>query len=326
MSDAPALTRRAVLTAFALLLVSNAGRGQAIASHRIGTLSGGPPTEHWEVFRQALTKLGYGERELSIESRWAEGHNERLPRLAAELVQLNPEVIVTGGSAAAVAAKQATSTIPIVTVFTADPIGAGLAASIPRPSGNVTGLANIQEDTVGKELELLETAVPRAGRIAVLTNSSNPSHPEEWRGAQEAAHTLHIDLLSVSAEAPGEIDSAFATMTGGRADALVVLADPMFATEASRVADLATRHKLPAIFALREHVAAGGLMSYGPDIDDSFRRAADYVDKILKGAKPADLPFEQPVKFELVINLKTAKALGLTIPPAILARADEVIE
>jgi putative ABC transport system substrate-binding protein len=326
MIGQPALTRRAILAGIGLLPVPNVSNAQSIERHRIGTLSGGRPNEHWQVLRQAMRKLGYAEQELSIESRWTEGHNERLPRLAGDLVRLNPEVIVTGSSAAALAAKQATSTIPIVTVFTADPIGAGLAASIPRPGGNVTGLANIQEDTVGKELELLKAAVPHASRIAVLTNSSNPSHTEEWRGAQEAARILRVELLSVSVQAPGEIASAFATITSGRAHAVVVLADPMFSGEASRIADLATSHKLPAVYAFRDHVAAGGLMSYGPDIDDSYRRAADYVDKILRGANPADLPFEQPIKFELAINLKTAKALGLTIPPAILARADEVVE
>lgn len=245
---------------------------------------------------------------------------------AAELVGLAPEVIVTGSSAAALAAKKATSTIPIVTAFTADPIGAGLAASLARPGGNVTGLSNVQEDTAAKVLQLLKSAAPNATRIAVLINPGNPSHAHEWRGTQEAARVLHTELFSAEIRDPGEMDGAFATVKSGHADALAVFADPLFLLEASRIADFAASNKLPAIYNLREHVEVGGLMSYGPDLKDSFRRAAVFVDKILKGARPADLPIEQPTKFELVINLKTAKALGLTIPPALLTGADEVIE
>jgi ABC-type uncharacterized transport system substrate-binding protein len=248
----------------------------------------------------------------------------RLAGLADELVRLAPEVIVTGSAAAAVAAKRATSSIPIVTVFTADPVGTGLAASLARPGGNITGLSNIMEDTAGKELELLRSVAPQATRIAILINPGNPAHAKELQGAREGASALGAGLLPLEIRAPGEIDSAFAAMKS--AHGLVVLADPLFFAERSRIADLAARQKLPAIYGFREFVTAGGLMSYGPDLKASFQRAAAYVDKILKGTKPADLPFEQPTKVELVINLKAANAMGLTIPQSLLARADEVIE
>jgi ABC-type uncharacterized transport system substrate-binding protein len=201
-----------------------------------------------------------------------------------------------------------------------------LAVSLARPGGNLTGLSNIMEDTAGKELVLLKTAAPNATRIAILTNPGNPAHVKELQGAREAAATLGADLVPVEVRAPGEIDNAFAEIKGASVDALVVLADPLFTGHARPIADFAVKQKLPAIYGLREHVRAGGLMSYGPDLKDSYRRAALYVDKILKGAKPADLPIEQPTKVELAINLKTAKALGLTVPQSLLARADEVIE
>jgi putative ABC transport system substrate-binding protein len=301
---------------------------QPLPRHRIAFLSGGSTSgAAFDAFREGMRNLGYGDQELVIESRGAEGHNERLAGLAAELVQLTPEVIVTGSSAAAIAAKRATSSIPIVTVFTADPLGSGLAASLARPGGNVTGLSNIMEDTAGKELELLKTAAPQATHIAVLTNPGNPAHAKELRGAEEAARVLGVELHLIEVHAPGEIDNAFATMMSVGTDALVVLGDPLFfGAQARRIADLAARYNLPAIYGLREYVADGGLMSYGPDLKDSFRRGAVYVDKILRGAKPADLPFEQPTKLELVINLNVARALGLTVPQSLLARADEVIE
>ena len=322
-------TRRLVLAAAAAAMVSGAGLAQSVRIRRIATLSAGSLAAgavNWRAFREAMRTLGHGEQELAIESRWADGHNERLSGLAAELVGLAPEVIVTGSSAAALAVKQATSTIPIVTAFTADPIAAGLAASLARPGGNLTGLSNVMEDLAAKDLELLRSAAPRARRMAILINPGNPSHAHELRGAQEAARALRTELLSVEVRVPDEIDGAFVTMRSERAEALIVLPDPLFSQEASRIADLAASYKLPAIYGFRSHVAAGGLMSYGPDITDSFRRAAVFVDEILKGARPADLPIEQPTKFELVINLKAAAALGLTVPQALLARADEVIE
>jgi putative ABC transport system substrate-binding protein len=304
----------------------SAGEAQSSKGHRIALLSATKSNESpWRPFREALRDLGYGENDLVIEARWADGHNERLAELARELVQLAPDVIVTGSSAAALAAKRATSTIPIVTAFTADPVGSGLGSSIARPGGNVTGLSNIQEDTAGKELELLKTAAPHVSRVALVINPTNPSYANEVRGAQDAAKMLQVDLVEIEIRTPEEVEGALVKVINA-ANALLVLADPLFTFEAARIAAFAASNKLPAVYGLREHVAAGGLMSYGPDRKQSFRQAATFVDKILKGAKPADLPFERPIKFELVINLKTAKALGLAIPPALLARADEVIE
>ena len=316
-----------MLASVAAPLLLSVGLAQPVKQHRIAYLSAGLQTSEAKDFlKEAMQALGYGEAELSIESRYAEGHNQRLADLAAELVRASPEIIVTGSAAAAVAAKQATSSIPIVTIFTADPVGSGLAASLARPGGNLTGLSNIMEDTAGKELELLKTAAPNATRISILTNPGNPAHAKELQGAREAAATLGADLVPVEVRAPGEIDNAFAEIKGARVDALVVLADPLFTGQATPIADFAVKQKLPAIYGLSEHVRAGGLMSYGPDLKDSYRRAALYVDKILKGAKPADLPIEQPIKVELVINMKTAKALGLAVPQSLLARADEIIE
>ena len=266
------LPRRLVLAGIAAALMPQAGFAQLAARHLIATLSAGSRTPNWDAFREAMHALGYGDRQIVFESRWAEGHNERLPDLAAELVRLAPQVIVTGSTAAALAAKRATSTIPIVVTFAADPVGSGLAASIGRPGGNVTGLSNIQEDTVGKELELLKAAAPRAARIAVLTNPANPVHVHEWQGAQAAARTLHVELLRTEARGLSEIDAAFSVMANRRADALVVLDDPLLTLGAGRIAELAARRKLPAIYGVREFVMAGGLMSYGPDLKDSFRR------------------------------------------------------
>jgi putative ABC transport system substrate-binding protein len=316
-----------MLASAAAPLMLCVGLAQSGNQHRIAYLSAGSHTsEAKDFFKEAMHALGYGEEQLSIENRYAEGDNQRLAGLAAELVRASPEIILTGSAAAAVAAKQATSSIPIVMIFTADPVGSGLAASLARPGGNLTGLSTIMEDTAGKELELLKTAAPNATRIVILTNPSNPAHLKELQGVREAGAALGAQIVPVDIRAPGEIDNAFAAIKGAGADALVVLADPLFTAEARAIADFAMKQKLPAIYAFREHVIAGGLMSYGPDLKDSYRRAAVYVDKILKGAKPADLPIEQPTKVELVINLKTAKALGLTVPQSLLARADEVIE
>jgi len=318
---------RLMLASAAAALMLNVGFAQPVKQHRIAYLSAGLQTsEAKDFFKEAMQALGYSEAELSIESRYAEGDTQRLVGLAAELVRASPEIIVTGSAAAAVAAKQATSSIPIVTIFTADPVGSGLAASLARPGGNLTGLSNIMEDTAGKEVELLKAAAPTSTRIAILTNPGNPAHPKELQGAREAAATLGADLIPVEVRAPGEIDNAFGAIKAAGADALVMLADPLFTAQAKPIAEFAVKQKLPAIYGLREHVMAGGLMSYGPDLKDSYRRAALYVDKIFKGAKPADLPIEQPTKVKLVINMKTAKALGLTIPQSLLARADEVIE
>jgi putative ABC transport system substrate-binding protein len=242
-------------------------------------------------------------------------------------VHLAPEVIVATNAAAVQAAKQATSTIPIVMAVPTDPVGFGFVASLAHPGGNVTGLSSmVSYEIAGKWLQLLKTAIPGTERIAILINPPTPGHVSFLQVARQAALTLRTELLSVEARVPDEIDGAFAIMAREHADALVVLGDAMFISEGSRIVGLAASHKLPAIYANREFAAIGGLMSYGTDLTDLFRRAATYVDKILKGAKPADLPVEQPTKFQLVVNMKTAQALGLTIPPVILAGADEVIE
>ena len=328
MSGGASPTRRLVLLGAGILLLPRLGPAQPRKRHQIAILaqgSRGSGAQNWEAFRQGLRALGYADQEVAIEDRWAEGHLERLPELAAELVRLAPEVIVVGSAAAALAAKQVTSAIPIVGIF-ADPIGTGLVASFPHPGGNVTGLSPMQEDTVAKELELLKTVVPGAHRIAVLFDPGNPAHAGVLRTVRQAGLTLRTELMSIEASAPDEIDGAFSAMAGEHADALVVLGGPLSMNQRSRIADLAASHKLPAIYYEQELVMAGGLMSYGANLSDIYRRAATYVDKILKGVKPADLPVEQPTKFELVVNLKTAQALGLTVPPSILALADEVIE
>jgi putative ABC transport system substrate-binding protein len=322
-------TRRLVLATAGVALLPRVARAQPAKHHRIACLAQGSRAygaENWEAFRQGLRALGYGEADITIERRWADGRVERLPELVVELLGLGPEVIVVGSSAAALAAKQATATIPIVVTAMNDPVGSGFAASLARPGGNVTGLSSQQEDTVAKELELLETAVPQAKRIAVLIDPGNPTHAGVLRTLEQAARTSGTELLSIEAGVSEEIEGAFSAMTRKHADALVALGGPLVMNQRSRIAELAASHKLPAIYYERELVIGGGLMSYGADLKDIYRRAATYVDKILKGAKPADLPVEQPTKFELVVNLKTARELGLTIPRSILARADEVIE
>jgi len=322
-------TRRLVLAAVGVALPPRVARAQPVQRRRIailGQASRAATGENWEAFRQGLRALGYGEEDIAFESRWADGHVERLAPLAAELVRLAPEVIVVGSAAAVLAAKQATATIPIVVTVLNDPVGSGFVGSFAHPGGNVTGLSSQQEDTIAKELELLETVVPTAKRIAVLLDPANPTHAGVLRTLQLAAQTSRTALLPVEASAPGEVDGAFSAMAREHADGLVVLGGPLSMDQRSRITELAAHQKLPAIYHQRELVLAGGLMSYGADHKDMNRRAATYVDKILKGAKPADLPVEQPTRFELVVNLKTAQELGLTIPPSILARADEVIE
>ena len=284
-----------------------------------------------EAFLQGLRDLGYVEgRNLLIEYRDAAGKTERFPALAAELVALKVDVIVAaGGTLAALAAKQATTTLPIVFAAVGNPVAEGLVTSLARPRGNVTGLSLVQQEIVGKSLELLKQAVPEVSRVALLLKpDSMPDRAKKDRlnAADVAARALSVRLQVVEARGPEDFDRAFSDMTRVRAGALTVLATPVFDSERRRLVDLAAKNRLPTVYSYRSYVEAGGLMSYGPDLPDSFRRAATYVDKILKGAKPADLPVEQPTKFELVINLKTAKALGLTIPQSLLQRADEVIQ
>ena len=264
-----------------------------------------------------------------IEYRDAEGKFERLPALAAELVALKVDVIVAPNTVAALAAKQVTRTLPIVFAVAADPVASGLVTSLARPGGNVTGLSILASELVGKCLELLTQAVPGVSRVVVLWTPGvlgERTDKDMLKGAEVTGRALGVRLQFVEARGPADFDRAFSDMTRARAGALTVLPSDMFVNERGRLVDLAAKNRLPAVYPWREFVDAGGLMAYGPNIADLYRRAATYVDKILKGRKPADLPVEQPTKFELVINLKAAKALGLTIPPSVLARADQVIE
>jgi putative ABC transport system substrate-binding protein len=282
-----------------------------------------------EAFRQGLRELGWVEgQNVLIEYRFAEGRLERLPGLAEELVRLKVDVIAASPTPAALAAKNATRTIPIVGMSLTEPIAVGLVASLARPGGNVTGVAyGFDTDIFGKQLELLKEVIPKVRRVAVLSNPSNsPAQPLIMSSVERAARSLGLQLQLLEARGPGEFDGAFAVMAKERAGALLVTGDPMFFLHRARLAELAVKNRLPSMSTQGQWVEAGGLMSYGPSFPDLYRRAATYVDKILKGARPADLPIEQPTKFELVINLKTAQALGLTIPRSLLQRADQVIE
>jgi ABC-type uncharacterized transport system substrate-binding protein len=286
------------------------------------------PQNH-EAFRQGLRDLGYVEGgNVVLEYRDAEGKPERFPALAAELVALKVDVIVAPTTLAAVAAEQATRTIPIVFATAGDPVTSGLVISLARPGGNVTGLSILAPELVGKRLELLTQAVPGVSRVAVLWHPGGMGERMDKDMAKEAdaaARALGVRLHFVEARGPADFERAFSDVTRGHAGALTVLGSTMFSDERRRLVDLAARNRLPAVYTSKEFVDAGGLMAYGPNVADLYRRAATYVDKILKGATPTDLPVEQPTKFVLVVNLKTAKALGLTIPPSLLLRADEVI-
>ncbi len=306
---------------------------QAAKVPRIGYLAANLATapQLTEAFRQGLYDLGYVEdRNVVIEYRDAEGKLERLPALATDLVALKVDVIVTAvGTYAALVAQQATRMLPIVFIAVGDPVTSGLVTSLARPGGNVTGLSLLFPELVGKCLEYLKQTVPGVSRVTVLWEPGAVAERTEkdiLKAAEVAARALGVRPQFIEARGPVDIDRAFSEMTRAHAGALIVLSTPMFASERRHLVDLAAKNRLPTVFSFREYVDAGGLMSYGPKLADLFHRAATYVDKILKGAKPADLPVEQPTKFELVINLKTAKALGLRIPPVLLARADEVIE
>jgi len=273
-----------------------------------------------------MQALGYSRDHFVVENRWADGHPDRLSALAAELARLDPQIIVCYGSEATLAAKQATASIPVVMAISADPIGAGLAASLARPGGNVTGLSMAQPDMAGKYVQLLKAVVPQAKRIAVLINPHDPTHANRSGEVIRAAGSIGVEAFSVAAAVVEQIAGAFAEMTNRNAHALIVLGTPLFTLAGADIVALAARQRLPALYDTSSFVAIGGLISYGADPNDLFRRAAYYVNRILKGAKPADLPIEQPTKFLLLINLKTVSALGLTVPPEILARVDEVIE
>jgi putative ABC transport system substrate-binding protein len=297
----------------------------------IGFLSSRSPDESAyavAAFRQGLREAGFIEgQNLTTAFRWAEGHYDRLPALAAELVGLHVAVLyAAGGPPAALAAKAATSTIPIVFSAANDPVGLGLVASLNRPGGNVTGMSLFASDLWAKNVELLKELVPTASVMGYLVNPSSPSVATYLKGAAEAASALGIDIHLLNASTEREIDEAFASLARLRVGGLIVPNEPYLDSQRDRIAALAARYAVPALYNLREYVTAGGLASYGPSLPDSYRRAAMYAGRILKGEKPADLPVQVPTKFEFVINLKTAKTIGITIPPTLLARADEVIE
>ena len=323
--------RRRFLIATGALLAASLARAQPAGKvYRIGFL--GNSTAALEVnlvgpFREGLRDLGYVEgRNVLIEYRWAEGNYERFPALIAELIALKVEVIVTAGTPASLAVKEATTSIPLVMVAVGDPVGSDLVASLARPGGNLTGLVSIAPDLEGKRLELLTEVVPKLSHVAFLLNPANAFHVTSEKQARAAAKVLHLKVEFVAVRAESEFDRAFQAISSQRPGALVMLADRLFLHHRARIVDFAARNRLPTVYAYTELVEAGGLMSFGPSYPGMHRRAAYFVDRILKGVKPADLPMEQPSKFELVINLKTAKALGLTIPRLVLLRADQVIE
>ena len=294
---------------------------------RIGILANASPSVGQplvEAFRQGMRELGYND--VMIEVRWAEGRSERFPDLAAELVRLKVDIIVSAGTAGPLAAKRATSTIPIVMIGAGDPVASGLVASLARPGGNVTGTSMTAPELGGKRLQLLKEAVPRLTRVAVLWNPFNPDSAFLFKGTETAARTLGIQVQSLEVRRPEDFDIAFAAMTSGRADALMTVDDPLMVAHAPRIVDFAAKTRRPAIYGASEYVDAGGLMAYGPRSIVALRRTLMYVDKILKGAKPADLPVIEPRQFDLVINLLTSKALGLTIPQSVLLQADRVVQ
>ena len=320
------LTAAVVLGALSATIASNA-QGPARV-HRVGFLTPVAQPAREDVFRQELRRLGYAEgQNIVIEYRSADGGFERLPGLAAELVGLKADVIVVVVTQAALAVKKATSTIPIVMVGVGDPVGSGLVASLARPGGNVTGTSSTAADVVGKQLELLKEILPRASRVAVLWNPANSVFQKQMlREVKEAATKLKVNLRLVEARAPEELVRAVAAIAKQPTDALLILADPIFSAHAARIAELAARHRLPTVSGARESAERGILITYGPNFSDAYRQSAVYVDRILKGAKPVDLPVEQTTKFELVINAKTAAALGVRIPQSLVVRADQLVQ
>jgi putative tryptophan/tyrosine transport system substrate-binding protein len=316
--------------AFVLLVAGAVAQAQQPTKvPRIGFLIGASASTNvarLDAFRQGLRALGYVERKnIVIEYRYAEGKPNRLPGLAAELVRLKVDVIVTAGSASTRSAKQATVTIPIVMAIDDDPVGSGFAASLARPGGNITGLSGLAPEISGKQLDLLREIVPKLSRVAVLGDVTRPGIPQALREINLAADAVRVQIQFLEVREPKDIETAFRAAGEKRAEALLMLGSPVLISHRRQLADLAVKSRLPAIYRNLEFVEDGGLMAYGASLSDSYRRAATYVDKILKGAKPADLPVEQPKKFELVINLKAAQQIGLTIPPNVLARADKVI-
>jgi putative tryptophan/tyrosine transport system substrate-binding protein len=316
----------------ALLAGPFASLAQPVQSrvHRIGFLGNSTPALEANLvgpFRDGMRDLGYVEgRNLVIEYRWAEGDYKRFPKLVAELASHGVEIIVTAGTPAAQAVQRVAPSMPLVMVAVGDPVGSGLVATLAHPGGKSTGLTSIAPDLEGKRLELLTRVVPGLAHVAVIWNPDNAFHIGSEREVQAASQVLHFDVLSLPVRVAADFDKAFAALTAARPGALIVLADRIYLHNRARIVDFAARQRLPAVYAYRELVDAGGLMSFGPDYAEMHRRAAAYVDKILKGANPGDLPIEQPTKFRLLINLHTARALGLTIPQSLLLRADELIQ
>jgi putative ABC transport system substrate-binding protein len=319
----------AVVLAFSLTLEPLAAEAQSAGRvPRVGVLMAGSPSGAFLTqFRQGLRELGYIEgQNIAIEQRFAHGVRDRVPNLAAELISLKVDLIVVDGTATALSAKAATTKIPIVFTLAGDPVGSGLVASLARPGGNVTGLSNIISELGGKQLELLKEAAPQVARVAVLYNPVNPATALWLARVRAAARALTVELQAFEVRKANDLASVFSALAGWRADALLMMTDTIFTIGRVQLVQLAAKNRLPGIYGSREYADAGGLMAYGPSFNDNFRRAATYVVKILKGANPADLPVEQPTKFELVINLKTARALGLTIPQTLLLQADQIIE
>jgi len=323
-------TRRGLLAgSLAVLAAPLHAEAQAGSVVRLGYLvSHSPTAETLGAFTEGLRELGWVEgRNLALEVRSPDGDPRRLPGLAAELVRLPVAVLVASAAPASLAAKRATATLPIVSIYTLDPVSIGLAASLARPGGNVTGISTLSLEYAAKLLELVRDVVPKASRVAVLGDPGNPSHPLYWAQLEASARALGLGLIREDVGRPDQFPSAFARMRAGAAPhGLVVMHQPLTFAHRKLIGKLAVEHRLPAVFGTREGADDGGLMAFGPSMPAMFRRAAAFVDRILRGARPADLPIEQPTKFELVVNLKTARALGLTIAPSLLLRADQAIE
>ena len=327
----PEIPRRTFLAMIGggLLAAPRAAEAQQAKAPRVGLLGLGSAESSplFEALRQGLRERGWVEgQNITFEDRTTVGHYSRLLDVAAELVRLKVDVIVAWGTTTALAARKATRTIPIVTAAGNDPVEIGLAASLARPGGNVTGLTTSGRELIGKRIELLKETLPGLSRVAVLWNPESRTQPLSLRDAEAAARSLGLQVRPAEVRGPEDLEKAFASLAREHPEALALVASNMFLVHRARIVELAARYRLPATFSDRSYVEAGGLMSYGPDEKAIFRQLANYVDRILKGAKPGDLPIEQPTKFELVINRETAKALGLTIPPSLLLRADEVIQ
>ncbi len=326
-----ALALIVMLTLGTLVAPLTAGAQPAKKVPRIGVLYATAPasaSQNVEAFSQGLREHGYLEgQNIVVERRYGEARPERMAELAAELVRLKVDVIVTSTDQAIAAVKQQTRMIPIVMVFSSDPVGTGFVASLARPGGNITGLTSISPELSAKRMELLKEVIPGLSRVAIMWNPDVRGNLLQYKETAEAARSLHLQLQSVEVSQADDIERAFSAFTTGRAEALIVFpVNPLAFANRAQIASLAQKHRLPTMYGRRENVDAGGLIAYGPNPADAWRRAATYVDKILKGAKPGDLPVEQPTEFELVINLKTAKGLGLTIPPSLLRRADAVVQ